>query len=575
MRLGALFPGVFWFAMAVCGSLCAESVRDGGREVSVALFSTGRLASVTLTPLSSHAWTARCSGCDRTPLTGPIRFEGRRELFAGGALRVSDDDSHKERSATGLWHLRSRGDGIDVVLTLPSERYVEAVLNAEAAVDEPAESLRALAIVARTYALNGAHFSAAAGHLAAESCDSTECQAMRLGPSSPAVEDAVWATAGETLWFRGRPAEVFFSENCGGGTEDAGAVWPRLRGLPYLASHADPYCLRRGAAAWHGEVSLAELRSIAAAQGWHLPERIVAARVVARSGSRRALRVEFFEDASHSAVVDAGALRIGIGRALGWNRIRSDGYELALRGGVLVFDGRGYGHGVGLCQAGAAEMAMEGKSARQILDFYFSGTAVGIGPEDRGWVASRLQSVAVRSTQEFSAGQKSEFEELWRTAVGRFPSRKSIVPEVTFAPSTELFRQLASEPGWTLASTRGSRIVLQPLAVLRRGGDDPQKALLHEMLHVLVEAEATERAPLWLREGLVEELAGEAGFPTAGISGEAIDAALLRADSLGASGRAHRAAGWRVHLLVGRYGISVVRGWLVSGVPESVEAGVE
>src|ERR1019366_9957144 len=90
----------------------------------------------------------------------------------------------------------------------------------------------------------------------------------------------------------------------------------------------------------------------------------------------------------------------------------------------------------------------------------------------------------------------------------RFPPRHAIAPEIVFAPTTEIFRQLAAQPGWALASTRGNAIVLQPEAVLRAHGRIASAALLHEMLHVLVEAEAGEHAPLWLPEGLVEVLAG-------------------------------------------------------------------
>ena len=162
----------------------------------------------------------------------------------------------------------SADGSVDVVATIPSERYVAAVLNAEAASDEPAQSLRALAILARTYALNGQHYAAAAGHLAADLCDSTQCEAMQLRTPPATIEAAVRATAGETLWFGGRRAEVFFSQSCGGQTEAAGAVWSRLRGIPYLPSHADPYCVKRDAAAWHAEVPLAARRLALPALGW-------------------------------------------------------------------------------------------------------------------------------------------------------------------------------------------------------------------------------------------------------------------------------------------------------------------
>ena len=554
----------------------AASVEDGGgRDVSVALFSMRILHAVTVTPLGANSWTARCAQCAHEPLKVPLHFAGPSEVFAGGLLGVADDASGEGRTAAGLWHLRaSRQDHeIDVVLTLPSERYVAAVLNAEAAVGEPAQSLGAMAILVRTYALNGSHYTAQAGHLAADLCDSTECQAMLPGPVSPAVEDATQATAGETLWFSGRRAEVFFSQSCGGLTEDAGAVWPKLRGVPYLRSHGDPYCVRRDTAAWHAEVPLAKFAEIARIEGWKVPERIVGARVSERSGSHRAIRVVFAGGDGGTGIVSASALRFGIGRALGWNRVRSDAYEVGVRNGALVFDGHGHGHGVGLCQEGAAEMAVEGKSAREILAFYFPGTAARILPGDEGWRDSHVGAITVRATQALTAERKATLEQTWSDAQRRFSPRQPIAPEIVFAPTTEVFRQMTTQPGWELASTRGNTIVLQPDGVLRARGGGASATLLHEMLHVLVEAEASARAPLWLREGLVEVLADSAGKsrPSNSMSADAIENALTRADSLRASQSAHLAAAARVHALIARYGVSTVRGWLSSGVPAGVE----
>jgi stage II sporulation protein D len=265
-------------------------------------------------------------------------------------------------------------------------------------------------------------------------------------------------------------------------------------------------------------------------------------------------------------------LRFGIGRALGWDSVRSDLYQLGVRNGALVFDGRGHGHGVGLCQEGAAEMAAEGRSARDILAFYFPGTAVRILPGDGGWQEIRAGALRLTSTYPLTAERKAELTQTWGDAQRLFPPRRTIAAEVVFAPSTEVFRQLTTEPGWALASTRGGVIVLQPEEVLHARGRDASITLLHEMLHVLVEAEADGRSPLWLREGLVEVLAGEpvedvnmADRST--MAGYEIDSALLHADSLRESQRAHRAAAARVGAAIGRYGLPAVRGWLSTGVP--------
>jgi stage II sporulation protein D len=540
----------------------------GGRDVSVALFSTRTLHAATVTPVGPNAWVAHCTQCKHQALTAPLHVAGSMDIFAGGTLRVTDDATGDARTATGLWHVRASGrdHGIDVVVTLPSERYVAAVLNAEAAPGEPAESLQALAILARTYALNGSHFTAAPGHLAAELCDSTECQAMRLEPASAAIDGATNETAGETLWFGSHRAEVFFSQNCGGLTEDAGAVWPNLRGVPYLRSHPDPYCARN-TASWHTEVPIPRLADIAQAEGWHMPAKIVVARVTDRSQSHRALRVIFSGSDGTSATVSASALRFGIGRTLGWDRVRSDAYDLVVRNGALVFDGRGHGHGVGLCQEGATQMAAQGKGAREILAFYFPGTAVRISPGDDGWQKKRVGAITVRTTQVLTKEQEITLEQTWSEAQKRFTPRHTIAPEIVYAPTTEVFRQLTTQPGWTLASTRGTLIVLQPDAVLRAHGPSASATLLHEMLHVVVEAEAGERTPLWLREGLVEILGGEPAAMESTMSPGQIDAALAHANTLQESQRAHGAAAARVRALIARYGLSTVRGWLSSGVP--------
>jgi stage II sporulation protein D len=559
---------------ATLPAIAAAAGDQGGRDVSVALFSTRSLRAVTVTPLGAHSWTAHCARCTQQPLTTMLHVAGPIDVFAGGTLRITDDASGEERTATGLWHLRASGRDhqIDVVLTLPSERYVASVLSAEAAPDEPAQSLRALAVLARTYALNGAHYTAQPGHLAAELCDSTECQAMLPGRVAPAIEDATQATAGETLWFGSHRAEAFFSQNCGGVTEAAGAVWPKLSGVPYLRSHTDPYCVRRDPAHWHAEVPLAKLVDIAGAEGWHVPANIVTARVKERSASQRVLRVAFTGGGGESSLVAASALRFGIGRALGWNLVRSDAYELGVRRGALVFDGRGHGHGVGLCQEGAAEMAVEGKTAHEILTFYFPGTEVRILPGDHGWKETHSGSITSRATQPLTADRAAALERTWNEAQRRLPPRRAVTPEIVFAPTIEVFRQMTAQPGWALASTQGSTIVLQPGAVLSARGRDASATVLHEMLHVLVEAESGEHAPLWLREGLVEALADEDSPTTNAVSAnsmslDAIEGLLAHADSLHASEQAHRAAAARVRSLIARYGLSAVRGWLSSGIP--------
>ena len=387
-----------------------------------------------------------------------------------------------------------------MLLTLPSEDYVIAALNGEAAPDEPMASLKAMAISIRTFALANANRHHAEGF---GLCDSTHCQALRLGKARPEVERAVRETAGETLWFGGQRAHVYYTQHCGGMSEAAGAVWPAEQASYLAGNHADPYCLRRSPAEWHARIALAQLSAIFRAQGWHTPSPISAIRVTRRSASGRAELLEVTGRGA-PAELSASSFRFAVDRALGWNQMRSDWYTVERFRRCPGDEGRGYGHGVGLCQAGAYEMAAEGHSETEILSFYFPGAVAGITPAGDGWQRSRARDGRCSPPTPPAGWWPKEMPP------GPRRSRCSALPRGrphgTGAAHHGAVPPDHGEPGWMLASTRGSNVFLQPAAVRQNNGGT-EALLLHEFLHVLVEQQAGEKAPLWLREGLVETLA--------------------------------------------------------------------
>jgi stage II sporulation protein D len=174
-------------------------------------------------------------------------------------------------------------------------------------------------------------------------------------------------------------------------------------------------------------------------------------------------------------------------------------------------------------------------------------------------------------TTDPGSGLVAEGNAAWAKARSLFGSpAATIAPTVEELPSTELFRQTTGEPGWVLASTRGSNVFLQPAGVRRSNGGS-QGLLLHEFLHVLVEQQAGEQAPLWLREGLVETLANSGGddFMVA-VPAKELDAALAHPADATVSRHAHQVAARMAALLVTRYGMGAVRGFLRNGVPPEV-----
>jgi len=247
--------------------------------------------------------------------------------------------------------------------------------------------------------------------------------------------------------------------------------------------------------------------------------------------------------------------------------MRSDWYSLTLSGTDLEIQGRGYGHGVGLCQAGAFEMAAEGRSDTEILNFYFPGAIPGITPVGDGW-QRRTGAGWTLLTTDPEGSLLGEGNAAWARAQSLLPrSSSSPVPTVQELPTTELFRQTTGEPGWMLASTRGSHVFLQPATVRQSNGGET--LLLHEFLHVLVEQQAGASAPLWLREGLVEVLAapGKRKWDPAELPAAEVDAALAYPSSATVSRRAHEAAARMAALLCARYGMTAVLEFLRNGVP--------
>ena len=105
-------------------------------------------------------------------------------------------------SAAGRWTISWQRDGLRVLLTLPSENYVIAALNGEAAPDEPMASLKAMAISMRTFALENANRHQRGGLWALRQ---HPLPGAAPGQSPPRGGARVRETAGETLWF-GRPA---------------------------------------------------------------------------------------------------------------------------------------------------------------------------------------------------------------------------------------------------------------------------------------------------------------------------------------------------------------------------------
>lgn len=234
------------------------------------------------------------------------------------------------RGFTGTLSLRASNGEIVPVVNTDLEIAVATAVQAESPPAASLESLKAQAIVTRSYYVAGR-----GRHRNFDFCDLTHCQLFRdpPAPESPAVA-AAKATEGLILTYEGKPIAAMFTRSCGGHTGT-----PAETGLPI---NAYPYF------------------SVLCDRCYHTPE----------TWTRRLSAA----DAELAAKGEAG--RLAVNRRLGWKTVPSNHFTARQDGSEVVLEGAGSGHGMGLCQRGAEGMAEAGASFREILAHYFPKTEI-------------------------------------------------------------------------------------------------------------------------------------------------------------------------------------------------------
>jgi stage II sporulation protein D len=298
--------------------------------------------------------------------------------------------------------------------------------------------------------------------------------------------------------------------------------------------------------------------------GWH------SLTVVRRGESGRAVTLRL-----DKTEISAEDFRLAVGEALGWNRIPSTWFEVSRQGDRFEFHGRGWGHGVGLCQKGAAAMAAQGHSAQQILEQYFPGAEAADEDTGQVWKSIAGDGFILESLDAADAAYLSDLARARAEASERSGLNVGTPLTVRAFATTGAFREATLAPGWVAAFTEGGWIGTQPLRTLAA------RRLLagtmrHEFLHAMAEQQAGPHAPLWLREGLVEawsEADGAAHNPPA-LKIDAVDVALAHASTEAESESAHDAAAWYAAQLLARYGRAQVLEWLRSGLPAGAVASL-
>jgi stage II sporulation protein D len=312
----------------------------------------------------------------------------------GGALRVDGQTVHQPyQLPEGDWKLTPRpGDTrelraalaawaeageVVLVATIPLEPYVAEAVASETVPWAPDAALRAQAIVTRSWVL-----AAGSRHARAQVCDTSHCQVLlRRGVSEhrPRCRAAADATRGRVLRLPGGAiALAVYHAACGGATEDPALVFGAGRQRsrrPHptgAVSIRDPGCPAR---TWEVLLPLADLEhELGRVLGLAETTRVAlkAVELVRGPGGR----IVVVRHRPTGRFGGGDALARALDRPEAWGHVWSARFDVHPRGDLVALHGSGYGHGVGLCQSGAAVRARKGEHAEAILRAYFPDARV-------------------------------------------------------------------------------------------------------------------------------------------------------------------------------------------------------
>ncbi len=255
------------------------------------------------------------------------------------------------------------------------EEYIKGVVAAEMDPGWPVNALAAQAILARTFTMKQIKSKGGVPqHKADASTSVEEFQAYDVSRINDNVKKAVEMTRGQVVKYKGQFINAWFSA-CDGGEEASAAEGLAFfkEKTPYIKAGAKDGCLKvtlpenkAWTAKFPENIVVDAVRKISGKEPGPLTQSNV--KVAKRGPSGRAETILIGK-----ANVGGAALRL----ALGNDKMRSIYLDsLAYQGGQVVMAGKGYGHGVGMCQWGAKKMAQEGKKPQDIIKFYFKGVTV-------------------------------------------------------------------------------------------------------------------------------------------------------------------------------------------------------
>ncbi|MFH1453329.1 MAG: SpoIID/LytB domain-containing protein [Armatimonadota bacterium] len=333
-----------------------------------------------------------------------IQSQGAEKIL--NLVKLNENDTYSLKAYRGDLKIVQDENILDCYNYLTLEEYVAGVVPNEMPFTYPEEALKAMTVVARTFALSNKNRHSREGY---DVCPTVHCQVYEgVISETDATNEAVSETAGEYITYSGNYAYTTFHSTCGGALENVINVWPGHRPVGYLiASYDQPdskqnidlsihenfkefidnppdsFCRDYPRYRWEEKYSKQDLEKLLSES---LP--VILNRSYIYLGDL--LDIQVVKRSKHGRIQDLKIIATGgvyhlykdelrwmtSGGRIGTGGLQSTLFYIIKSGDDYIFKGGGWGHGVGLCQSGASGMAKAGYNYIDIIKHYYKGVKI-------------------------------------------------------------------------------------------------------------------------------------------------------------------------------------------------------
>ncbi len=364
--------------------------------------------------VGEHIFTLADVGCEFVPVASDASFT-LKDVVIGIGFHW---ERKEEQTFSGGLELMEEEGMLRAVNVVPVETYLTSVISSEMSANASLELLKAHAVISRSWLLrilqNNANRSTVnsqlltlncqlstdtiirwydnEAHTGFDVCADDHCQRYQgiTRQSNPKVVEAIEMTRGQVLMYEGKICDARFSKCCGGMTEVFESCWENVP-HPYLVAKPDPYCNTRDRRIlsqvlnnydqetkdfyrWMVTYTTAELSALIYKKSGIDFGQILDLFPMERGASDRIIRLKVVGE-KRTLVVGK---ELEIRKWLSESHLYSSAFEVEKTADGFILHGKGWGHGVGLCQIGAAVMGEQGIPYTEILSFYYPHTELTV-----------------------------------------------------------------------------------------------------------------------------------------------------------------------------------------------------